>query len=99
MIGQYLDAFTGLTLKETDLNTELWEEVPRYVMDRATNGVLGIKWDVHEYPSARAAVMHKSNIEWDAQEPPRGSDDEPDDVEVTLIAEDGHVFYALMADK
>ena len=92
MIGRHLDSFAGLNGKEskTDLNSDLWEEVPSYVFDREARGDPGIVWDAQEYPSAHATIIHESDIERDNQEPPRGSDDKSDGqeyVEVALIAD------------
>ena len=92
MIGRHLDSFAGLNVKEskTDLDSDLWEEVPCYVFDRDARGDLGIVWHAQEYQSGRATVIHESDIKRDDQEPSRGSDDESDGqeyVEVALIVD------------
>ena len=55
MIDRHLDSFAGLNGKEskTDLDSDLWEEVPCYVFDRDARGDPGIVWDAQEYPSTR----------------------------------------------
>ena len=59
MIGKHLASHAGQNAKEskTDSDTELWEEVPRYMVNHATSGVLDIEWDTELYHIKRAVIV------------------------------------------
>ena len=59
MIGKHFGSFTGLNTKKskTTSDTESWEEVPYYVVNCATSGVLDTKWDAELYHMERAVIV------------------------------------------